>query len=417
MKMNGTNLHHECDGNVVIYQRPNSATPNFYARIRLPHNGKWKKFTTKTSDKEKAIQVAKEEYFRVRVMLENGLVIDTRSFSHVADYVIKDLESHIEAGTGKVVYEDYIRYIKRFKEFFGRKYISNITYDDLVAFDRERTEQLGRKVCSSTINTQNAAMARVYEYAVRKGWIHQSQVLTFKNDGRKGKRRPYFELHEYRKLYRFLRDYVKQTTKDSPKGGVTERSIMIRELLRDYVLILANTGLRHGTETRNLKWKHISTIVQGGVEYLQISLERGKTGHRLIIARPNVQRFLERIQSRFEHLKELDFSELSKVDEYVFCLPDGTIPKDLHGAFEKVLVDSGLLYDSKGDRRSLYSLRHTYATFQILYNSRIDLHTLAKNMGTSIAMLERHYSHLEVIHKADVLAGRNAVGVETKRIL
>ncbi|HMO02708.1 MAG TPA: hypothetical protein PKD37_07140 [Oligoflexia bacterium] len=31
---------------------------------------------------------------------------------------------------------------------------------------------------------------------------------------------------------------------------------------------------------------------------------------------------------------------------------------------------------------------------------------LAKNMGTSIAMLERHYSHLEVIHKAELLAGR-----------
>ena len=27
-------------------------------------------------------------------------------------------------------------------------------------------------------------------------------------------------------------------------------------------------------------------------------------------------------------------------------------------------------------------------------------------MGTSIAMLERHYSHLEVLHRADVLAGR-----------
>jgi hypothetical protein len=27
-------------------------------------------------------------------------------------------------------------------------------------------------------------------------------------------------------------------------------------------------------------------------------------------------------------------------------------------------------------------------------------------MGTSIAMLERHYSHLEVLHRAEALAGR-----------
>ena len=32
--------------------------------------------------------------------------------------------------------------------------------------------------------------------------------------------------------------------------------------------------------------------------------------------------------------------------------------------------------------------------------------TLAKNLGTSIAMLERHYSHLEVLHRAEALAGR-----------
>jgi hypothetical protein len=27
-------------------------------------------------------------------------------------------------------------------------------------------------------------------------------------------------------------------------------------------------------------------------------------------------------------------------------------------------------------------------------------------MGTSIAMLERHYSHLEVLHRAEALAGK-----------
>lgn len=93
------------------------------------------------------------------------------------------------------------------------------------------------------------------------------------------------------------------------------------------------------------------------------------------------------------------------VDVPVFRLRDGSIPKDLHGAFEILLTEAGLLVDSNGNRRSLYSLRHTYATFQILY-SGIDLHTLAKNMGTSIGMLEKHYSHLEVLHRADALAGR-----------
>ena len=251
--MDAPELHYECDGNVVVYKRPNSKTPNYYARIKLPKIGKWKKFTTGTTDLQEAINIAVDEYKTVKIKLENGIVLDTRSFRHVADVAIKEMEEQLEAGIGKVSFHDYIRQIERYKEFCGNKHVSNITYDDLARYDEYRTKQLGRKASSSTINTHNAALARVFDLAVRKGWLHQSQVISFKNDGRKVKRRPYFELREYQALYRFLRQYVKRTTKDSSKGGVTNRSLMIRELLRDYVLFLTNTGIRHGTEALNLR--------------------------------------------------------------------------------------------------------------------------------------------------------------------
>jgi integrase len=47
-------------------------------------------------------------------------------------------------------------------------------------------------------------------------------------------------------------------------------------------------------------------------------------------------------------------------------------------------------------------LRHTYATFQLV-NNNVDMHTLAKQMGTSIQMLEKHYSHLTPRLRKDVL--------------
>ena len=34
-------------------------------------------------------------------------------------------------------------------------------------------------------------------------------------------------------------------------------SKMIRELLRDYILVLANTGMRDGTEASSLKWADV----------------------------------------------------------------------------------------------------------------------------------------------------------------
>ena len=52
--------------------------------------------------------------------------------------------------------------------------------------------------------------------------------------------------------------------------------------------------------------------------------------------------------------------------------------------------------------RTLYSLRHTYATQALLDGT--DIHTLAKQMGTSVRMLELHYSKLTATMAADKLA-------------
>ena len=65
--------------------------------------------------------------------------------------------------------------------------------------------------------------------------------------------------------------------------------------------------------------------------------------------------------------------------------------------------DSGLEKNSEGQTRTLYSLRHTYATLELLENST-DIHTLAKQMGNSAIMIERHYSKLTATMAAEKLA-------------
>ena len=103
------------------------------------------------------------------------------------------------------------------------------------------------------------------------------------------------------------------------------------------------------------------------------------------------------------------------MDAPVFRCRNGSVPKDWHGTFKIMLIKAVLLDDVNGNSRSLYSFRHTYATFQILYG-KLDLHTLAKKMTTSIAMLERHYSHLDVLHRAEVLVGRQSNRTSRKQI-
>ena len=65
--------------------------------------------------------------------------------------------------------------------------------------------------------------------------------------------------------------------------------------------------------------------------------------------------------------------------------------------------DTGLLKNSEGQNRTLYSLRHTYATVELL-NNKTDIHTLSKQMGNSAGMLEKHYSKLTATMAAERLA-------------
>ena len=62
-----------------------------------------------------------------------------------------------------------------------------------------------------------------------------------------------------------------------------------------------------------------------------------------------------------------------------------------------------MTYAENGQHRTLYSLRHTYATFELL-NGRVNIHALAKQMGNSAAMIEKYYSKLTATMAARRLA-------------
>ena len=47
-----------------------------------------------------------------------------------------------------------------------------------------------------------------------------------------------------------------------------------------------------------------------------------------------------------------------------------------------------------------------------LLHDQVPIHTLAKQMGTSVLMIERHYSHLKVVQAIDQLRGE-----ETRRLI
>ena len=388
---------HSLLGNsVVVYKRERSGI--WQARLRLD-DGTWHRVSTKTGDIDEAVDRATVLYYEARVKAQNKLPQSTRKFASVAKASIQAMEEELRHGRGKVVYSAYIGVIHNFLiPFFGKHGVDSITPEKLNQYEAWRRQKMGKEPAASTITTHNAALARVFDIALQHGWITQSTLPALQNKGKKSEARPAFSFEEYRLLTRRMREWA--------KTGKSRRSQMMRELLRDYVLILANTGMRHGTEAINLKWRHIQWFInRKGERFLQLTVD-GKTGNRQLIARHNTGIYLRRIQSRFPALADMSFDDLlnARVDEYVFRLSDGTRTEHLHQSFGQLLRDTDLLIGTASERpRTLYSLRHTYATLE-LYKGR-NIHQLARQMGSSVAMLEKHYSKLTPMLMANEFAG------------
>jgi len=68
---------------------------------------------------------------------------------------------------------------------------------------------------------------------------------------------------------------------------------------------------------------------------------------------------------------------------------------------DKLLEFNKLKEDSAAQTRTLYSLRHTYATQALLGGT--DTRTLAKKKGASVRMLELNYSKLTATMAAERL--------------
>jgi integrase len=159
-----------------------------------------------------------------------------------------------------------------------------------------------------------------------------------------------------------------------------------------------------------LRWSDIAWVTKNGERYLQLTVN-GKTGKRTSIASHNTADYLARIQQRRSTIAKYTFDALlkKKINDKVFLLEDGTATKSLAGTFRNLMRDSGLDKDKTvKEKRTLYSLRHTYAHFALL-KERMDVYTLAKQMGTSVKMIEVHYGHLNPTMQADVIAGKRHV--------
>lgn len=388
-------LHYMRDGAVVLYKRKSSSL--WQVRFKL-FDRRWHRFTTKYKELAYAKRVAGEMYDRARFREEAGLPMRSKRFGAVAELCWQQLQAELEQGLRPMTCRDYQRVIRKyFIPFFGKYNLTSIDSRLVREFELWRNQQIGHMPVASTLMTHAAAFNRVIELAVENGWLHKNNnVPRLSRRGPKSKARPGFTPEEVQKLLAFLPEWA-------AADAHRHTGRQIRLLLRDYIEVLLATGMRCGKESLNMLWQHIEWHRDGEQRYLRIWVS-GKTGGRWLIAKHRAAEALERLAVRQRAVgMSLETVIEKRLPLRVFAYDDGSQPYGFHGTFKRMLAAAGLSKDmSTGQERTLYSLRHTYATLELLAGT--DIHTLARQMGTSVLMLERHYSKLTATMAADRLA-------------
>lgn len=382
------------DGRATLFKHPRSSL----WQVRFKVEGKYRQFTTGTDSlrqaKEIAFELALDAWFKER----NNIPVVIKNFKYVANLVIQELEQLLETNKGKVTFLDYIGALRGYMiPYFGKYTFDQITQDLIKQFEEWRIFKMRRKPSGSHLNTHNAAMNRVFAKAVELGYVAKEQLPQLRNNGVKTGRRPDFTYDEFVQLVKFMRKWVKAS-----RAGHT---LVVRKLLFNYVMILVSTGIRAGTEAMNLKWKHVRYFTTEGQQFLSFNVS-GKTKHRELTVGHRAVRYLKRIHKDNSAIAHLSFDELIEQgsEEYVFRLGGRDKTTDFGRVFKGALQASNLLIDKRTDtERSLYSLRHVYATMT-LTNTNISTYLLAKHMGTSQLMIERHYGHVDMRKKASEIA-------------
>jgi integrase len=417
---------------LVIFRRGDVAHRRWYCRIKLPKEDRYKTISLKTSDERMARTEAIRRDMEIEFSLKHEVPIFNKPFAQVAKEFIEFTQARMEAGEITKhryrVLESHIRC--QLNPYIGTTQITLIAEESWKKYPAHRQStgkgRAGGRVSEGTIRDEMATFRSVMAYAASKRYIRDSQVFKGKLPLSK-QRREEFTPQEYRELHTYARNtWIKEAR--------TGHNAWYRKMAYEFMLVMTNTGMRP-SEARNLRWRDVEIKrekVKHKVEPLSeegndqtkapakpahnakgqkasapatdsapqeqvfervfvILNVRGKGKFRSLVAPSDVAKYLERIRA---------LSKATEPDDFVFSNHQGTSSLSLyHDVLERLLIDSKLLMSSSGKRRSTYCFRHTYATYRLMEG--VDVYFLAKQMGTSVKMIEDHYGHITPVKNAE----------------
>ncbi|MDA0333183.1 MAG: hypothetical protein O3C30_08440, partial [Proteobacteria bacterium] len=278
------------DGKVSIYRRDGS--PKWQMRLKVPDRAGYIKKSTKETNEEKAADVARHEYSQILYKVENNLEIEKYDFLKLyKTWWEREKTSKSEARVKFIEGTTNRYFVGYFQDHLKGKSITSLTDLDFEDYwiwrknywnSEEGENNLNRasrrrnnsgnhrhskkgnvaKVPSTkTLQMEQSLLKQMFWWAHRRGIISRQPYIKAPKDANRKNldvaRRPTFELDEYRTLYIYLREWVKgdkvgeQPRKNGRFGKIKtgikkphKLHLFQRNLIRNYILFLANSGLR-----------------------------------------------------------------------------------------------------------------------------------------------------------------------------
>jgi integrase len=389
--------HEVLGGLVHLYRRGNSR----FWQCSASFAGKQFRSTTRETSLALAKQIAEDWLLTLRGKERAGLLKTERTFKETAEQFLKEYEIITEGQRSPRWVEGHgIRLRLHLIPFFGESGLSQVTPGKVQEYRMHRmTSRIDKKTgkpmrpARSTIHDEIVTLRQVLKTATRHGWLSHLPDLSppYRTQG-KIVHRPWFSPAEYKQLYEATREYARQPFHDHYRWNA--------EQVHDYVLFMANTGLRPD-EAKNLLHRDVAIVEDDatGEKILEIEV-RGKRGVGYCKSMPSAVRPYERLlgrpkpglpQGRRARLRRGEKPDDSARETITFPQPnDSVFPGNHIKLFNGVLRRAGLKKDRDGNRRTAYSLRHTYICMRLMEGA--DIYQIAKNCRTSVEMIEKFYA-------------------------
>ena len=387
------------DGRLQIYRRGDGKVWQCAARV----GGERFRESTHEADLDRAKDVAEEWYLDLRGKLRHGQIIKKEhTFRDAANLYLKDARVlTVGVRSPRYVENVELRLNAHILPFLGDHPLSAINKGLIQAYRVKRTETAlekttrrgpdgevvaqGRPPARSTMLQEIVIIRQTLKHAESMGWIPFVPSLStpYLTQGKKG-RRAWFSPEEYKQLYKATRRRITQGTRRGWRSRYED--------LHDYVLFMANTGLRPD-EALRLEFRDVEVEFDPatGKDILSIDV-RGKTGVGFCKSMPGAVHPFANLSKRRSGELRANGVETKSLETILRTtrLFRG-FDRDL---FNTILREEGLKVDRDGKSRTAYSLRHTYISLRLMEGANI--HQIANNCRTSVQMIEEHYaSHIK----------------------